>query len=452
MALGRFLYLAFDMCITYDLCIPRHYFVSNIDCQPEYWSLDWGPCAIDNDSKKRSFRTGLQLTTIRPTNLTVYIPIGSTYHREGHPAGLPHFYEHMTFHRSEAFPLKDSFSKWVSSKGGEVNAVTRPFCTTYTVEIPVLFIEEAWNGLYNLLFHPQFTEDDVATERTIVANERDQRKWYPGESEIGHYLSTSWFEGRLIEKDHLFGSDGNLGAITPQTLSDFNKNYSSRGVQVFVTGPENYSFISDSLQNITTSEHTHDVHRIIPHWKQSTYHTHEFVDIDKPVYFLGSLYELPNNQERAAIHFILEYLTDFSTGPLHEWLRHELGWTYGISYERVIQKSHEIIVMEIPLQSEEQVTTVRSEIFNRIESSLTDRGVLERELERQLGRRVFFYQKTGYIVEDAINDLTNYENISSETEYVSYLKLCTDPEYIQGIYHKFFNPELRGEFCALPKE
>ncbi len=384
-------------------------------------------------------------------NLTVYIPIGSTYHKEGHPAGLPHFYEHMTFHRSLSFPEKDSFSQWVSSKGGEVNAMTRPFCTTYTVEIPISFVAEAWNGLYNLLFHPQFSSVDVTTERTIVANERDQRKWYPGESEIGHYLSTEWFDGRITEKEYLFGSDTDLSAITPEILVEFTKNYSSHELRVFVTGPDNYSFIATSLENIRPNEHRHDQHQIRPIWKQPIFHSREFVDIDKPVYFLGSIYQLPTNQERAAIHFILEYLTDFSTGPLHLWLRHDLGWTYGISYERVIQKSHEIIIMEIPLQSVEQVATVRSEIFNRMESALTDRGVLERELERQLGRRVFFYQKTSYVVDDAINDLTNYDSVISETEYVSFLKLCADPAYLTGIYHKFFNPELRGEFCALPK-
>jgi predicted Zn-dependent peptidase len=385
-------------------------------------------------------------------NLTVYIPIGSTYHKEGHPAGLPHFYEHMAFHRSLSFPEKNSFSQWVSSKGGEANAITRPFCTTYTVEIPVRFIEEAWRGLYDLLFHPQFTNEDVATERTIVANERDQRKWYPGESEIGHYLSTEWFDGRITEKDYLFGTDHHLSAITPEILGEFTQNYSSRKVQVFLTGPENYSFITTSLETIATQDQQYKQHHIQPGWKQPTFHTREFADIDKPVYFLGSIYELPSNQERAAIHFILEYLTDFSTGPLHLWLRHDLGWTYGISYERVIQKSHEIIIMEIPLQSTEQVAKMRSEIFNRIESAFKDTQVLERELERQLGKRVFFYQKTSYIIEDAINDLTNYQTVTSETEYVSYLKLCADPEYILGIYHKFFNPELRGEFCALPKE
>lgn len=385
-------------------------------------------------------------------HLTAFIPIGSTYHKKSHPAGLPHFYEHMTFHRSHAHPEKDAFSQWVSSKGGEVNAMTRPFCTTYTVEIPTQFAREAWEGLHHLLFHPHFTEDDIATERTIVANERDQRKWYPGESEIGHYLCTEWFEGRVIEKDYLFGSDADLAAITPEILNEFTSGYANRDVQVFVTGPENVPFIPETLGTIATSELNHAEHFIVPSWKNPTFHTRDFIDIDKPVYFLGSIYELPTNQERAGIHFLLEYLTDFSTGPLHQWLRHDLGWTYGISYERVVQKEREIIILEIPLQTVVQVDTVRSEIFDRIETSLGQKETLEKELERQLGKRVFFYQKTGYIIEDAINDLTNYESITSEDEYVSHLKHCTDPEYIQNIFNKFFGPKQRGEFCALPKE
>jgi len=381
----------------------------------------------------------------------IKIPVGSIHNGEDLVYGLSHFFEHIALLRSKLHPEKNSFQTWVHSKGGYINAVTTPLYTGFFVHIPVEYAESAWEGLYSQVFEAVINEKDFEKERGIIKNERKMQKWRPGTSEISHYLWSVWMHTEEVSTRQVFGDDGDLEKITKEDLEELHKYYFSSNVSVVIGGPMNIDKVQQDLSALKTEAFEIPKKCSVVEWGKQKYHEERFNDAEIPTYFIGVLHDSLSNQERVALNFFLELLTNTHSGVLSTWLRHEKGWSYGLDFTRETHKDTGAFFIDIPLQDVQQVSQVREELDTRIVKALTDEKLLSAEVERQLGSDVFEYQTLEGILEDALYDLTHYGAILSEKESRSYKKLCADPDYMQQIYSKYFAPELRGEVCILPK-
>lgn len=386
--------------------------------------------------------------------LSVMIPIGSAHSGDNNNIimGTPHFFEHLILHRSKRHSKKDEFMKWVGSKGGFIIASTNQFTTIYTIQIKAEYVQDAWQGLYSLIFEPLLDTEDIEIERSIIINERGLCKWFPGDSELSNYIWSHWMDTTSVTRRQIFGDDTDLSKMSNLSLTNFHSLYKSQGIHVIVAGPSRIPDMYKELDNIPTRQ-VRLIENSIPFsWKKKGYHESAFSDIEAPIYFTGTFYDLPSEKERAAIHFLFEYLTNFSNGPIYKWLRQEKGWVYEVNYHRIITKKQEAIVLEIPLQNLLQVNEVKNELSKHIETAISNPDLLRAEVDRQLDGMVFSYQTVENIVSEALHDVEHYGFVTSEAKYQQYKELCVDPAYIQMIYIKYFAPELRGEFCAIPKQ
>lgn len=96
--------------------------------------------------------------------------VGSRYEEEG-KTGLAHFFEHMMFNETESLPWGE-FDRKMEAAGGETNAATWIDWTYYYESLPKeevgLAVELEADRMANLVVR----EEQVESEREVVANER----------------------------------------------------------------------------------------------------------------------------------------------------------------------------------------------------------------------------------------------------------------------------------------
>lgn len=384
------------------------------------------------------------------------LPIGSVHSHTENPhgiGGIAHFLEHMIFKRSKLYPALNSFEKFASLKGVSMNATTSAFETDVYADIPTAVQPEIIDGFVSQIFEPLFTDEDIAVERGVVANERNQRKYYPGRTELQRYLNMEWEYDRYYPKEQLFGSDTDLSAIDVGQLEGFHTNYKAASdVFVVVAGGHDIGSICKAFEGIETQPLSRiDRHEAIA-WKRREYHERTFRDLDSPNLYLGGIVPQYDLIEVAKLSFIMNLLTNSSHGPLYEWTRNEKGWTYGVRGGTTSGRDRMTWTLQFPLNDIGPVEQIRHEVWGRVEEALADQFLVDREIERILNQEVFFYQTAGRRAEDAADSLSANGRIVTEREYRNLAKGMHDLSLLREAYTRYFTGDVVGEFLALPEE
>ncbi len=382
----------------------------------------------------------------------IILPFGHAHNTGTILPGSAHFLEHMGASHSALYPQRHRFAEWLGLQGGYSNAQTGSFETTYLAEAPLAAAENTWEGLCAQVFNPLFKEEDIAMQRTIIAAERKRKeRWFPGSSELGHYLKTDWQQDIVTDLRQIFGLNEDLSAINADNLRRFHSYYYDPRIIVLTGGPLDIQKLSERLLAVELSPQDAPLSYETPHWIQKDYHERAFNDVSQPTLYIGALFaELPDYATKVAIEFIGEFLTNSDHGPLYHWLRTDKGWVYSMSFHVVFEK-YARWTMSFPLHELEQVKIVREELWHRIEKALSDEHLANLEVDRKLGMQTFHFQTLDSVIAGAEYDLELYGEIKSEAEYRIYLEKCRDTQYLKRIADQYFAPDLWGEFCALPK-
>ena len=387
-------------------------------------------------------------------SIGIILPVGVAHSHTGNPGGVPgiaHFLEHALFHRSKLYPEKGSFEKKVALKGGYWNAFTGPFSTAFELDAPLDLQVEAVEGFFDHVFNPIILEEDLAIERGIVRNERDQRKYYPGADEVEEYLDTQWMHDRFYPKEQAFGSDADLGGMTADAVRLFHHQYSAKGIQIVVGGGHRLDPILDRAASIATTDVALTSSVEEAGWVRREYHEKSFRNIATPTYYLGSIVPRFDLFEEYTLQFILRLLTNEVHGPLYEWLRKEKGWTYGTHWGNSSSRDRMEMWLKIPVNDRAVVATIRNEIHERIRKALANAALVEREVSRREHNTLFFYQKLDDRLGEAANNLMKVGRIISEQEYREMSRRLNDTTLLLDLYEKYLSPSVSGEVLLLPE-
>jgi predicted Zn-dependent peptidase len=277
-------------------------------------------------------------------------------------------------------------------------------------------------------------------------------KWYPGETEVEHYLSTQWAWHVPISRRQMFGEDEDLAATTAERLSALHQNYFDPQIVVLASGALDLRPVFDSLSALSLGPRALPVAYDPLRWVRREYHEKEFQDQGTFTYYAGAQFELPREYgEEVAVGFIGNYLVNTDHGPLYNWLRKEKGWVYGLYFNNYSSPRDFSWLLRIPLHSREQIDEVRKELLQRMRDALQNRAAIDKEVERRLGAEVFHYQTLASIMSSASLDLQNRERIISEAEFRGYLETCRNTEFLTKVFDKYFSSNEIGEFSAIPK-
>lgn len=382
----------------------------------------------------------------------VMVPVGSLHSGGEVPFGAAHVLEHVLLYRSERHPEQHAFTRWVSARGGDINACTRHAATRFILQIPAQYAEEAWQGLSALVFHPAIKSEDVENSKGVIRTEAAQQRWYPGTTALGAYLWGAWMHTGSPSVRQIYGDEKDIAGMTADALTRVHAHYPTHSVHIMVAGLQQIPYVYKDAERLETIAPTLTEQYVPMRWGTREYHMHASDESASPTYYRGSFYPLPSGEERAAVNFLLEFLTNPYHSPLYAWLRHERGWVYDITYQRRSNTQEEAVLVEIPLLDQAHVENIRVEFSERVARALNDEPVLRAEVERQLGEGVFSYQTLWSIVDDGLDDLERYGCVTSYAAYQDAKRRCADPTYAKQVFDTFFSTDTSGELLAVPSK
>ncbi|MEX0918338.1 MAG: insulinase family protein [Candidatus Paceibacterota bacterium] len=387
-------------------------------------------------------------------NVRVLIPVGNVHSHTGNEAGalgIAHFLEHMCFERSKLYPEKHAFERLLSSRGSDWNACTGPFATEFYMRTPAEDLIELLPGFLSHVFDPLLLEEDIDLQRGIVRNERQQRKYFPGDNELGEYQFTKWMQGRYFSKEQLFGDDAALAAFSHEQLSAFQQHYLSDQIEVLVGGTFDETAVRAALETIPTKP-MHQLKEVRDEigWANRSYHEATFKDIDIPEYFWGGNTAQPNLDTWLFISFITDYLTDANTGILTNWLRKEKGWSYGVSHAAWFAQDRIGWMVNMPVNDTDAVAAIRAELHERVRTALADADSVRTARIRVQKESRFLFETLASRLDTAGDFLVEFGEIMTETYAKDWFEAHVNPTDLTAAYERLFSPKVTGEFLALP--
>ncbi len=192
--------------------------------------------AIQFSVQKYELKNGLVVllhpdNSIPSVSIQQWFKVGSKDEVPGR-TGLAHFFEHMMFKGTKKFP-KDTWGKFLNSKGAEVNAFTSNDYTGYYINAPAehldLLLQIESDRMRNLTLDPK----EVASEREVVKEERRMRYEDNIDGGIREKMADLMFE-KLPYHWLPIGSMADLNAASMDDLHAFYKTYYSPNNAVLV--------------------------------------------------------------------------------------------------------------------------------------------------------------------------------------------------------------------------
>jgi predicted Zn-dependent peptidase len=408
------------------------------------------------DFKKDNLQNGVtiwsHLMDVPFTLVRIIIPVGTAHGHNKNKGvnGIAHFLEHMCMERSKLFPEKNSFEKVLSDKGGSWNAWTSAFYTTFSMQAPAENFDMLFQGLISQIFEPIFDIKDIALQREIIQNERQQNKYYPSDSELSQQRFTEWMQAEFFQKEQVFGTDIDLTSITPEMLTQFHNLYFSSKIQVFVGGTYDELFLKDILSDLKTKENCLiDIYQPYS-WKHKDFHTIESKDVEMPIYSIGNLTSEFSLDDALGVSLLCDILTNPQYGTLNEWIRNEKGWSYGATHAVWYRKMQLGWTIDIPLNEESIANNIRQELHKKITQLLNDTAAINLMKGRIIKSMCFDFQTLGERIDSASEAILYFGLNFSEADYRQWIEGHCNSVFLKQIYDTHFANGKIGELLVVP--
>lgn len=384
----------------------------------------------------------------------IYIPVGHMHNTGAVLPGTAHFLEHMVCNRSAMFPELDSFAEYVDEHGGSSNATTSRDYTKYSLSVPKTMFTHTFRGLISRVFEPLLDPTDIATEVSVISNERKRRsKWFPGDSELGHYLQTQWKNSCTNSLVQMLGDDSDLSRMNTDDLIKLHQAYFTPRVYVVVGGGYDLDFMCRELSRIDTRDQQLDFSFNQIQWNNRLYHEKVIADTKNFTYRIGGIFDSKDTLEHRGLILMGKILTSSPKGKLYEWLRKKLGWSYTIGFAviggNIYRNSH--WSYNFPVNSHEQSIVVRNELRERMISALSDQDHIDQFINRQTLSDVFTLQTVHSALECASDQLASVGRIYTERDVNEIDRVCAQSGYMLGLFERHFDPEIVGELLTMPE-
>lgn len=281
------------------------------------------------------FITDPRFTT---TTLQMTFPFGW---RDDTPTtiGLAHLFEHLIGKRTTNYPGKGELTRAMSQHGIQYNATTSPIATVYFQNQLQPNLLMSLSLLLEAIYHSQFTDEDLATEKAIVLTEGKQHQDSPNNLAWKMFAQALFpSTGFSPNANFFFGDETTLANITLETFKEYYKYCRNpHNATLYVAAPDDSQNIQiqqaleEFYQSCVTL--THDVPKaripIIPGpINHSTYVDKKKSQTTMSIAYRHSPLSL---SERAALTVLSHLLLYGLSGKLYRPLRDEAGLIYSMT-------------------------------------------------------------------------------------------------------------------------
>ena len=407
-------------------------------------------------------------TTVLSNGITVYtyqdafpiscveviLPIGSAHAtaKNGLIAGSPHLMEHAQLIRSRTYKEPYSLDRVLGIRAGHSNGATHSKATNHWIDTPTVEQQFAFEALIDRVFYPVIEEEDLLTERSVVMNERNQKKFYPGKSKASQYYYTEFINDVYFPLDQIFGSDQDLQNTTVDILRDMHATIThSSDIMALAVGNGDVTPYLNLLSEIKTKPTP-----LIPSisataWVHKDFHTVYFDTVAQPRLEVAWIHPRLEYHEFRALCFIINLLVNTAQGPLYKEFREEKGWVYGLDGSCLLREHNTVFSLTFPVNTSTQVDFIRECLLDRITKALHNQQLIEDEIKRQIGNQVYAYQTAGTIISGASTDLINYGVIHTEQEWRETVEAMRDPAWRNYIFETYLREADMGSACFMPE-
>ncbi len=169
-------------------------------------------------------RNGLQVLLLRDPSAPLiayqtWFAVGSRHEREG-ITGIAHLFEHLMFNQTESHPPGE-FDKLLETVGGETNAATWVDWTYYRDSLPRTELKLAVELEADRMAHLVLGDDQVESEREVVANERRFRV----EDDVDGFLSEELYKIAFTSHPYHWPTIGWMRDIEAISIADCRAFY-----------------------------------------------------------------------------------------------------------------------------------------------------------------------------------------------------------------------------------
>lgn len=267
-----------------------------------------------------------------PTSFKVCIDflvgVGSQYDPKD-KKGLAHFVEHMMFRGTKKRGYKQ-ISIDTLKLGGYLNAFTERDTTTYTLDVPYRRTEAALDILLDLYCDPQFPNDDIEKERSIILEEIDMYNDIPTEFLMDRFMETLYTNHPF--SDPILGTKESVQNITRKDIEGFYKKwYFDKTFTVSIAGrvepSEILPLLETKLGKIATTAAERPENISVNRKKQSVrYHR----EVDQGQMLLGVPAPGLEDPDRLVIQVMNAILGGNEISRLYQRIREDNGLAYAV--------------------------------------------------------------------------------------------------------------------------
>lgn len=356
------------------------------------------------------------------------------------PDGVAHFLEHKLFENEDG---SDSFSTF-SALGADANAYTSYQRTAYLFGCTEHF-EESLCELLRFVTHPHFTEESVARERGIIAEEIRMYDDSPWDRCLRRLLS-ALYRTHPVRKN-ICGSAASIQRITPELLYRAHALfYHPRNMALVVCGDVTEEQVLGAVDQVLgkTSAPYRAPDRIVPEDEKCVFaaRTSCKMQVSKPIFSIGIkdpvvLSDPKTRLRRDAAMTLLDEVLFSRSGELYNSLFEQglITSAFYAGYSCTDRFAYHCISGESDTP-EEVLARVRDYIA-RVQREGIDREVLERHRRVLYADEIRAFDST----EEIANRLLSF--VFDDAEIFSYPTLLQEISYeeVTELLHSVFRDE-----------
>ncbi len=186
---------------------------------------------------------------IKSSSVALVVFVGGADDSTVGEPGIYHWFEHIPFRGTKKFPnsYSDTFET-ISKTGGNLNASTGLYRTSYHSTFPTRSISTALDVVIDLVANPLLTEDGIFAERKIIHQEIGN-KLGSIDGILGYKFNNLLWPNHNIGH-HVLGSVESLDSMTPETLRKAReKGYDISRMSFFISTSLSLEQVMTLIQN-----------------------------------------------------------------------------------------------------------------------------------------------------------------------------------------------------------
>lgn len=182
---------------------------------------------------------------VMSVSVGVFVRAGSVYETKAQN-GISHFLEHMFFKGTETRSAKD-IAEFMDSCGGQLNALTAKEYTCFYAKVLNGHAEKAFDILSDMLACSTFSNENIALEKKVVAEEIKIGNDTPEELVFDMISELTWKNSSIGFP--IAGTEKNVDSLTrDDILKYYGKHYSGDGIVISVVGNYEISKLKEELE------------------------------------------------------------------------------------------------------------------------------------------------------------------------------------------------------------